>query len=822
MNVTKPHSVRKTLICAVATIAMALPMATLGPAAFADAGPGDTVISDSFDRSLTKGWGEADKGGKWTSSLASKVSVVSGRGRVAPSSGQGIVQSLPASVTDMRVTASVQVDSLPAKGNGMSAFIGVRSSSSGAYAADLRFGKAGNLSLNIKRQRAGSPDVVLVRDTLLPTRAVAGTPYTVQVEVTGTSPVKVRARAWPQSQDVPDWQVSASDSVNVRVTEAGGLSLRSYLSSSSNSVVVSYDDVTLQNLSGAAAAPPVAPVEPPVVAPVEPPVPPVEQPEPPVTSGVGSLPIGSANYPVPANAVFVTANGSRTGSGTSANPYGSLAYGIEKATSGSTIVMRGGTYHESTKVPFFKKLTIQAYPKEAVWLDGSSIVTGWQRSGNAWVVSDWNHIFDPRVSHTQGVDQSDYFLDPKFPMAGHPDQVWISGVKLRQVASLGAVVPGTFFVDRPGRRLYIGTDPAGKRVEASTLQQGMVIQGTGTVVRGIGARRYANTFWMGGAISTQVNDIVLENVISTQNATQGIDGWGKKMRFNRITITDSGALGLGLNRADDLVLSNSSIRGNNHERFKPGPVSGGAKIARSLRVKIANSVFEKNTTTGLWFDVAVVDVTVVGNSFIENGEHGLMVEWTSGAVVANNYFIRNDKAGIFVLDANKVSIWNNTLQDNKTYSIRVFQLAPRTSDPVFAKVRDVSINNNVLSYGTGPYQYIVEDHKRKESGQTMRVKSEGNAYHRAGPTSPANLAVWAAGTSIAGYKTLPAFRAATGNDLRSTLDEGSSILTGAYQLTPDALASTASVALPIPDSIASIMGIASGTRKLGAMSPLIK
>ena len=52
-------------------------------------------------------------------------------------------------------------------------------------------------------------------------------------------------------------------------------------------------------------------------------------------------------------------------------------------------------------------------------------------------------------------------------------------------------------------------------------------------MRGIGVRRYANTFWMGGAISAQVSDITLENIVSADNATIGVNGWGKQMRFNR-------------------------------------------------------------------------------------------------------------------------------------------------------------------------------------------------------------------------------------------------------------------------------------------------
>lgn len=386
-----------------------------------------------------------------------------------------------------------------------------------------------------------------------------------------------------------------------------------------------------------------------------------------------------------------------------------------------------------------------------------------------------------------------------------------------------AVVPGTFFVDEAGRRLYVGTDPSGKQVEASTLQQGLVIQGTGTVVRGIGARRYGNTFWMGGAISAQVDNIVLENVVSSQNATIGVNGWGKKMRFNRITISESGALGLALNKADYLTLSNSSIQANNHELFKIAPVSGGAKITTSKGVTVSGSSFAQNKTAGLWFDEAAYDMTIVGNTFSDNGGSGLELEWSSKALVANNYFIRNAQAGLLIMDANTISVWNNTFSGNKTYSIRLYQDTGRGSNPViWLPVRDVSLKNNVLSYGTGSCPYLVYDTEEKETGKSMRATSEANAYYRASSTSPANLVCWAnSSAGLASFKTLTAFRTATGNDLRSTLNEGTPILTSTFQLTPAALTSTASVALPIPDAVASVIGVAANTRKLGAVTPMV-
>ena len=188
--------------------------------------------------------------------------------------------------------------------------------------------------------------------------------------------------------------------------------MRTYLSASTSPMAVRYDDLRLQRVAGGVT---------PTVAP--PPPPTVTQPPPAAafpTAGTGSSPVGSTNYPVPSGAVFVAAKNSRSGAGTRTSPYGSLAYALERAPSGSTVVLRGGRYHETASVPFHRRLTIQSYPGEAVWLDGSSRVSGWVKSGSTWVVTGWNHIFDHRVSHTKGVDESRRFIDPAYPLAGHP------------------------------------------------------------------------------------------------------------------------------------------------------------------------------------------------------------------------------------------------------------------------------------------------------------------------------------------------------------------------------------------------------------------
>ena len=116
--------------------------------------------------------------------------------------------------------------------------------------------------------------------------------------------------------------------------------------------------------------------------------------------GIGSLPVGSARYPVPSGAVFVSKSGSDWASGTLAAPLRTIQRAINIAPSGRTIVVRAGIYHESINIPSNRTFTIQAYPGEAVWLDGSSTVTGWVRSGSVWVKSGWTAAFNSTPGFT--------------------------------------------------------------------------------------------------------------------------------------------------------------------------------------------------------------------------------------------------------------------------------------------------------------------------------------------------------------------------------------------------------------------------------------
>ena len=61
----------------------------------------------------------------------------------------------------------------------------------------------------------------------------------------------------------------------------------------------------------------------------------------------GALPIGSARYSEPAGALYVATSGNDANSGVVGSPLRTLARALSKAPSGGTVILRGGTYHES-------------------------------------------------------------------------------------------------------------------------------------------------------------------------------------------------------------------------------------------------------------------------------------------------------------------------------------------------------------------------------------------------------------------------------------------------------------------------------------------
>lgn len=210
--------------------------------------PGQPALAtDAFGRTVTGGWGSADTGGAWTVSGGnSRFSVAGGAGQQAVSAGATTVATLPSvSATATDLTVRLSLDKVP---NGP-VYTWVQGRRVGAvdYAAKVKVLASGAVELTVNRSGPGLDGASLAGGTLPGVTLAAGQQLAVRVQVTGTAPTTLRARAWKVGTTEPTtWSATATDSTAV-LQSAGAVGLSTYLSSSTSNgpVATRWDDLTV-------------------------------------------------------------------------------------------------------------------------------------------------------------------------------------------------------------------------------------------------------------------------------------------------------------------------------------------------------------------------------------------------------------------------------------------------------------------------------------------------------------------------------------------------------------------------------------------------
>jgi hypothetical protein len=816
---------------------------------------GEQVVLDEFERTTANGWGTAGLGGDYTHSSPIAFSTDGASGIAAPPRpGSSVTAALP-SVTalDAQASTTMTIAALPSGGNGVYAGLQLRAAAGSYYLASARVTPDGRVFVTILRVTGSTVDqVALVRDVLVASGVTAGTILHLDFAVRGTGPVDLRARAWVDGTQQPPWQAVAEDSTDVRIQSPGAVALWTYISSGSQAQPVSFGTLGAWLLV-TAPEPPIAPPSDPAVPPsdpaaqpgdpaaqpTEPGAQPTEPGAPQLPAGVrgspGAGPVGSAQYPVPATGVVVVApSGTNSAAGTLEAPLATLEAALARAASGSTIVLRAGSYHGSFVIPTNRAITIQPYPGEAVWLDGSRVVENWVPEANVWVAANWTVRFDSSPTYSRGAPDGTtagwQFVNSNYPMAAHPDQVWVDGVAQLQVRSRAEVVPGTFFVDTAAARLYLGSDPTGASVRAADTVKALVIAGRGSVVRGIGIHRYSPSVPDIGAVAIAANDVTIENVTITDAATTGLAVFAARATLRHVSILNCGMLGAQASTADGLTMTGLLVAGNNTEHFNRAPVSGGIKIHKSRGVEVTDSAIIGNRGNGLWFDESVYDMTITGNDVFDSIGNGIVVELSAKAVIADNVVLRSERDGILVSDSGHIGIWNNTIAENDR-GINIVQGTRRASnlalpghdqrqqlpDPTVTWItEDVTVSNNVIAAGRGKCILCVEDYSHERSAAQMQIRSNGNVLQRTSTTQPVWAIVWSRGIgNPAVYTSVWAFAQATGQDVDSLALDAVPALTGTA-LSPAVASLVSTVARPLDPAVALLVGQPAGTRHLGA------
>ena len=198
-------------------------------------GPVDFVV-DTFDRTVSGGWGTANTGGAWsTAGAATNFAVNNGSGAITlPSAGQTRSTWLGATTrtdTDLRLTLSL--DKRP---NGNGAYldvVGRRVSTNNEYRARMVMRSNGQIIVQLSALRGTGTPVAIATAVTLPTTVTyaAGSQLDVRLQVTGTNPTTVRLKVWPATQAEPTAWLSTATDTFAALQNPGAVGMTGYLPS---------------------------------------------------------------------------------------------------------------------------------------------------------------------------------------------------------------------------------------------------------------------------------------------------------------------------------------------------------------------------------------------------------------------------------------------------------------------------------------------------------------------------------------------------------------------------------------------------------------
>lgn len=218
----------------------------LGAATFTAAAEATTAgVADGFTRSVSDGWGSADTGGAYSlSGSAADHDTTGSRGTIALSAaGVQRIATLPdASIADGTFSVLLQTDKLAVGGPIHVAILARVVLPNSWYLAYLDLGTDQVVRLKIDRLVGGA--ATALASVALSAAHVTGTDWHLELEVTGSNPTVLRAKAWKDGDSEPgSWDLETSDS-SAALQGAGHVGLRALLFTGATNapVTVSFDD----------------------------------------------------------------------------------------------------------------------------------------------------------------------------------------------------------------------------------------------------------------------------------------------------------------------------------------------------------------------------------------------------------------------------------------------------------------------------------------------------------------------------------------------------------------------------------------------------
>ena len=399
-------------------------------------------------------------------------------------------------------------------------------------------------------------------------------------------------------------------------------------------------------------------------------------------------------------------SGSDSGDGSAGKPYKTLSAALKAASAGQVVELADGTYREGN-IYVDKGVTIRAASGATPVLSGAEVPASWSAGGDG----TWSTGHDM----VRFCDVCTTNANPSVEgMAAYPEQVFVDGKPLTQVASKGEVSASSFYVDDPdpvtlkksdnsyagynakphrGTSYVIGVDPNQHTVEVVQQHRALTLHGANSTLSGIVVEKYAplqrwdyndpeiGVFTGGGAVVVSKDGQTIENntfrYSSAGSALHLASASNAKVTGNRFE--NNGGAALNVNGSSGATIEKNYWQGTNSAGFITTNCGAyctiaDTKVTHSENVRYAfNTVDDSNSgrdaslpksnesvqTAAIWFDEGVMNSDIIGNHLI-NVPLGIIDEVSSHSTIASNIV---DGAGtaIRVQGSDNSAVWNNTV-----------------------------------------------------------------------------------------------------------------------------------------------------------------
>jgi hypothetical protein len=345
-------------------------------------------------------------------------------------------------------------------------------------------------------------------------------------------------------------------------------------------------------------------------------------------------------------------------------PGDSIAARVAAAPEGTAFYLRPGIH----RLQQFSPKAGQSFSGDpGAVLSGARVLTEWRQEGPYWVHGGQTQEGEVRLASS---------CEAAHPGCALPEQLFIDDSVREHVTSLGAVAPGTWYLDYATDTVYIAESPAGKRVEISVLPWAVFSAAPNVTIEHLVIEKYASPAQLGaiGYTGPGPGWVVRNNEVRWNHGAGIRLASGMQVLGN--FIHHQGQLGLG-GPGRDVLVEGNEISYNNTAGFGPGEQAeaGAAKFVATEGLVVRGNHSHHNHGPGFWTDIDNVGTTYEDNVVEDNDWRGIFHEISYAAVIRYNTVRRNgfhfpgvlfpfDGAGILVSNSSGVEIYGNTVEDN--------------------------------------------------------------------------------------------------------------------------------------------------------------